>query len=298
MGRAQRFECHHAGLQGTARPGGARWWPDAAPASETVAQDVVILTDASTLPRGDADTVLLIVGIDGAAHVVADGFAAVVEPEAAALVAAGTAVSVVPIDAARMMVLRLSRARIQILDSRRDCRPRLLRRVSLPVGDPDLLLQRFAVNWMRQPLPGTATTERVTRLAMRLLRAAGIETVWRTSRPLERAIDLLLANPAESMDPARIASRAGITEKSLQRGLQACTGLTLGQFVTEARLAAARAALSNMRETRSIGVLAHRIGFQDASSFARAYRRRFGEAPSVTRARCVAASDYSSVNQR
>lgn len=288
MGRAQRFECRHTGPQGTAGLGGVRWWPDTAPTFEAATQDVAILADMSTLPRRDADTVLLIVGIEGAIHVVADGFAALIEPGTAALIAASTAVSVIPAGAARIMVLRLSRARIQMLDSRHHRRPRLLRRVSLLIGDPDLVLQSLAADWTRRSTRGSATIEGVTRLAVRLLRGSGIESAWRTPRPLERAIDLLLANPADGIDPAGIASRAGITEKSLQRGLQACTGLTLGQFVTEARLAAARAALSNMRETRSIGALASRSGFQDASSFARAYRRRFGEAPSVTRARSVA----------
>ena len=54
------------------------------------------------------------------------------------------------------------------------------------------------------------------------------------------------------------------------------------QFLTDSRLEAARVALQSPSPIESVSSIAYACGFSHLGRFSDAYRRRFGESPSVT----------------
>jgi len=90
-----------------------------------------------------------------------------------------------------------------------------------------------------------------------------------------------LADP--DLGPEAIAAGCGISTRYLH-DLCRGDGPTARERVREARLQAARRALTRRGEGRGVGEIAFAVGFSDASQFSRAYRARFGESPRETRA--------------
>jgi AraC-like DNA-binding protein len=79
----------------------------------------------------------------------------------------------------------------------------------------------------------------------------------------------------------RIAEALGVSDRYLQRLFEE-HGQTISGRIRERRLEAVRSALADPRQDhRAISDLAQLAGFSDIASFNRAYRRRFGEAPSA-----------------
>jgi AraC-like DNA-binding protein len=80
-----------------------------------------------------------------------------------------------------------------------------------------------------------------------------------------------------------VARRHGITSRYVHL-LFRQTGQTFSQFVEEARLRRAMALLSDpMCAELKIGDIASRVGYAEHSTFYRAFRRYFGEAPGRVR---------------
>lgn len=98
---------------------------------------------------------------------------------------------------------------------------------------------------------------------------------------LAAALESFEKNLAESVTPASLARRAGLTPPRLARLIHRFFDLTPGQFLTQTRLAAAARLL---RET-SLGVsrIAHQCGFYDHSAFSRAFHSAMGITPSAYR---------------
>ena len=98
---------------------------------------------------------------------------------------------------------------------------------------------------------------------------------------LAAALEGFEKNLAESVTPASLARRAGLTPSRLARLIHRFFDLTPGQFLTQTRLAAATRLL---RET-SLGVseIAHQCGFYDHSAFSRAFHSAMGTTPSAYR---------------
>jgi AraC-like DNA-binding protein/DNA gyrase inhibitor GyrI len=90
------------------------------------------------------------------------------------------------------------------------------------------------------------------------------------------------ANLQADLSLAALSSRAGMTPFSLHRALRRFTGETPGRFVERLRLDAAATALL-LREV-SVLDIALEHGYRNPETFARAFRRRFGAAPSAFRA--------------
>jgi AraC family transcriptional regulator len=90
------------------------------------------------------------------------------------------------------------------------------------------------------------------------------------------------ANLQADLSLAALSSRAGMTPFSLHRALTRFTGETPGRFVERLRLDAAATALL-LREV-SVLDIALEHGYRNPETFARAFRRRFGAAPSAFRA--------------
>lgn len=81
------------------------------------------------------------------------------------------------------------------------------------------------------------------------------------------------------IDRATLAGRMGLSVRRLNEVL-ASRGGSIARDLAEIRLEGARAELLAAGGRARIGQVALRWGFEDQSSFARAYRRRYGHAPS------------------
>ncbi len=96
---------------------------------------------------------------------------------------------------------------------------------------------------------------------------------------LAAALENFEKNLAESVTPASLARRAGLTPPRLARLIHRFFDLTPSQFLTRTRLAAAARLL---RETSlSVSDIAHQCGFYDHSAFSRAFRSAMGVTPSA-----------------
>ncbi|MGH7005506.1 MAG: helix-turn-helix domain-containing protein [Alphaproteobacteria bacterium] len=96
---------------------------------------------------------------------------------------------------------------------------------------------------------------------------------------LQRFVAVHCADPA--LAPAAVAAHFRISKRYLHK-LFARSGESFGRFLLRCRLDRSHAAILDRRD-RSILEIALASGFQDASHFARTFRRRFGTAPSHMR---------------
>jgi transcriptional regulator GlxA family with amidase domain len=80
---------------------------------------------------------------------------------------------------------------------------------------------------------------------------------------------------------ADIAVAVGASQRKLERAFERALGVTPQRYYQYLRLATARRMLAE--GTRSVTMVAASTGFASATSFARAYRRMFGHAPTASR---------------
>ncbi len=78
-----------------------------------------------------------------------------------------------------------------------------------------------------------------------------------------------------------IARDAGMSSSSLQRHFRAAYGMTVFEFIRNAKLDEARRSL--MQDGVSVGEAAYRAGYSSAANFATAFKRRFGISPKHVR---------------
>jgi YesN/AraC family two-component response regulator len=84
---------------------------------------------------------------------------------------------------------------------------------------------------------------------------------------------------SDLLSVAELTREFAMSESTLLRQLKRLTGLTPVQYLLEVRLTEARRLLEN-RTFSSIAQVAARVGYDDARSFSRAFRQRFGKLPS------------------
>ena len=77
----------------------------------------------------------------------------------------------------------------------------------------------------------------------------------------------------------QLADEFAMSESTLLRQLKRLTGLTPNQYIQEIRLDKARQLLED-RRYKSISRVAAEVGYTDAKSFSRSFRKRFGKLPS------------------
>lgn len=77
-----------------------------------------------------------------------------------------------------------------------------------------------------------------------------------------------------------LATHAAMSESSLNRFLKKITGLTPGQFIRDIRLQEAIFLLES-QQYKTISEVVYAVGFEDASSFTRLFKKRFGKNPST-----------------
>lgn len=97
---------------------------------------------------------------------------------------------------------------------------------------------------------------------------------------INRVIAEHYADP--ELGPAAVAAACGISTRYLHE-LCRRDGTSLRERLRETRLRAAERRLSSPGDIRSVTEVAYSCGFSDASSFARAFRARFGLAPRALR---------------
>lgn len=101
---------------------------------------------------------------------------------------------------------------------------------------------------------------------------------------VRRAREQLLENLRDPPCLDSLASAAGMTPKRLNRGFRTLYGATVFNYLRDARLDAARAALEGGTPL-SLKQLAWELGYGQVTNFVTAFRRRFGVAPGAYRAR-------------
>ncbi len=138
----------------------------------------------------------------------------------------------------------------------------------------------------RDSVVASLSTIALDLLALALLESRGAD--GGAPRMATLRVRWALATAIESLrDPqltARsIAARQGVSPRLLQR-LFAAEGANLSDFILEQRLLRAAGDLHDPRQLgRSITDIAMSWGFNDASRFSKAFRRRFGVSPSEAR---------------
>lgn len=98
----------------------------------------------------------------------------------------------------------------------------------------------------------------------------------RIYRRVLSASEWLHANPAAALDVRRLAEKAGTSVAQLQRDFQKVFRMPLRRFLAQSRLLEARRLLL---ADRSIGDVAHDVGFADHSAFSRRFHAEFGMTP-------------------
>lgn len=123
-------------------------------------------------------------------------------------------------------------------------------------------------------------TQALLAAALRPAADGGAPTVERLQ--LARLKRLVRANlGAATLRPSRLAAMAGMSRSQLYRQFEPFGGVA--QFIQRERLRQARRLLADPSERRDIATLAEAVGFFDASSFSRAFRREFGCTPREAR---------------
>lgn len=104
--------------------------------------------------------------------------------------------------------------------------------------------------------------------------------------PLRKAAAFIFENLAGPLPAAEIAAAAGVSLRSLQDGFRRGHGVTIGEFILNARLDLFRSLLvSGGPSPLTVTEAALSAGLGHVGRAAQAYRRRFGELPSETLSR-------------
>jgi AraC-like DNA-binding protein len=117
------------------------------------------------------------------------------------------------------------------------------------------------------------------------------DALLRWERPSPRrivaeAMALLEGQHRETWSVSEVARAVGVSVRSLQEGFKRDIGVPPMTFLQSVRLSNAHSMLlAAASETTSVSEIAQGCGFTHLGRFAKQYRRRFGESPSVTLAR-------------
>lgn len=97
---------------------------------------------------------------------------------------------------------------------------------------------------------------------------------------MKRVIEAIEAAPERAWSLGDMARQAGVSGRRLQQGFHEHVGMTPIAYLRRVRLERAHRDL--LEGGSSVADTAYRWGFNNLGRFARAYRERFGEAPSET----------------
>jgi AraC family transcriptional regulator len=95
-----------------------------------------------------------------------------------------------------------------------------------------------------------------------------------------RAIDARVTDALDAPDLRELATLCRLSTRHLGRAFRASRGISLGQYVANARVEHAKRLLA---DDRAIKDVAHRLGFSSPSAFASAFRKATGRSPRAFR---------------
>jgi AraC-like DNA-binding protein len=101
-------------------------------------------------------------------------------------------------------------------------------------------------------------------------------------RAIRRARDYIRDHAAAPLDMSRLASRLGVSMRTLQENFRRYYGTSPREFLIECRLERARQRLLAAGGGDSVTLIAVEAGFGDMGYFSAKYREKFGELPSET----------------
>ncbi|GIH67909.1 AraC family transcriptional regulator [Sphaerimonospora thailandensis] len=145
--------------------------------------------------------------------------------------------------------------------------------------DGDLLSRPLAL----EHLEGLLMTQLLLTQPSNYTPALSLEPPCAAPVAVKRAMELIEAQAAEPLTVTDIAEAAGVGVRALQAGFRRHVESTPTAYLRDVRLERARAELTGHGPgTATIADVARRWGFVHLGQFSRAYRERFGEAPSET----------------
>ncbi|MBB5723752.1 AraC-like DNA-binding protein [Loktanella ponticola] len=106
------------------------------------------------------------------------------------------------------------------------------------------------------------------------------------------AEDYITSHADEAPTLAQIAQAANASVRSLTMNFKKFRGSTLGQFLREQRLLAAKNALLAADQEQTVCQIARSLNYTHLGEFAKIYRERFGERPSETLKRSGAPKSF------
>jgi signal transduction histidine kinase/DNA-binding response OmpR family regulator len=142
--------------------------------------------------------------------------------------------------------------------------------LSKPFDSAELLARIDALISMRRRLQFQLQREAVALLPI----AISADERWREK--LDATIEANLSDPAFSVDS--LADSMHSDRSNVFRKLKALTGMSPSEYLREARLLRAHALLE--AQAGNISEVAYAVGFESLSSFSRAFKQRYGCAPS------------------
>ena len=95
---------------------------------------------------------------------------------------------------------------------------------------------------------------------------------------MHRAYETIVQRPSQSHTLQSLASRHGLNRSKLARGFRQVYGTTVFDVLHRERLKMACRLLEDSK--LQIGEVARAVGYKDATSFSRSFRRHYGVAPS------------------
>jgi AraC family transcriptional regulator len=162
------------------------------------------------------------------------------------------------------------------------------------LGDSDPLVGTLALSLLEELASGIlrrAYLDDLTHLLLyRILKLhsnadTSITAVRQSLAPfrLRRAIDFIESNLAKPISVAEIAAASGISAYHFSRAFRQATGRAPYAYVTERRIACAKAMLAKQEAT--LTTIAEHCGFSSLSQFSRMFRQESGMTPSSFRNR-------------
>ncbi|NWH08212.1 MAG: AraC family transcriptional regulator [Alphaproteobacteria bacterium] len=139
----------------------------------------------------------------------------------------------------------------------------------------DLLV--FPSELLHQPLPGADPINHARLLAIceKFAAEAGFKTTLRS-----QVVSFLEANGNMGASLREAAASLGYSQRALRRHLEQ-SGTSYRKLVEEVRFSRAREMLTST--TKSIGAIAHELGYDSPSNFARSFKRSTGITPGALR---------------
>jgi AraC-like DNA-binding protein len=148
--------------------------------------------------------------------------------------------------------------------------------ICTPPGEQHRLAHTMFPHTLRKPLDAIAI-RRTIRGVQGAIRSRRTRSV--SSSAMKRVLAFVGEHYTESIAHGDLARMAAMSRSHFSRVFRGVAGVSLRDYVRELRLARARELISS--SPLSLTAIAHEIGYYDLPHFDKAFRKRFGRAPSA-----------------